>query len=337
MLRSAAGPAWTLDDAVSNTLFGQCDSVLSPSGPINHTYYDVNAGLAVEFRQLTVLSWLRNGPRDGVRRMCSMQDLGGGRMAVGAGGCVGARRNCELLVSMASSHSERCGELGITDAGALVQAAGVGMVIEVWRNSPVEDMHGGERGPSDAAMFAESTALQQEAVRALTADRVEFGLIGFEKLLLDRSREWAGTGGKTVKQLGHGFLGHYDRHVKDRTNALLSLLDHTCVDEPLVVYLVGRAYAFGRDHKGMPGWRVIVERIGVLLQDPNHPAWWDAERGEQALAEMPPHAPTGDELARVLLTDPWALPVDVLEWLSNYFLYCAGPPYGRSRWKESEH
>ena len=104
--------------------------------------------------------------------------------------------------------------------------------IEVWRNSPVEDVHAGRRGPSDAVMFAESTALHQEAVRALTADRVEYGLIDFEKHLLDRSQEWAGTGGKTLRELGHGFLGHYDKHVKGCTNALLSLLKHTCVENP---------------------------------------------------------------------------------------------------------
>lgn len=108
----------------------------------------------------------------------------------------------QRLVLLESLHSKRCGELGIAGDEALVQAAGVGMVIEVWRNSPVEAMHGGRRGPNDAAMFAESTALHREAVQALNADRVEFGLIRSEKLLLDRSREWAGAGGKPVKEFG---------------------------------------------------------------------------------------------------------------------------------------
>jgi hypothetical protein len=39
----------------------------------------------------------------------------------------------------------------------------VGLVIDVWRHGPVEDMHCGKRGPDDAAMFAESTSLHEQA------------------------------------------------------------------------------------------------------------------------------------------------------------------------------
>jgi len=42
---------------------------------------------------------------------------------------------------------------------------------------------------------------------------------------------------------------------------------------------VNRALTFGTDHKGMPGWPVIVERIGILLADPAHPAWRNYDRG----------------------------------------------------------
>jgi len=104
-----------------------------------------------------------------------------------------------------------------------VNAMAVGLVIEVWRNGPVEEMHASGRGPRDAAMFAEFTALHNEAVKALTAEDRNFGLIDFERQLLDRSRPWAGTGGRTVKDLGYGFLGHYARHVKDRTNVVLAI------------------------------------------------------------------------------------------------------------------
>jgi hypothetical protein len=53
----------------------------------------------------------------------------------------------------------------------------VGLVIDVWRNSPVEDMHCGKRGPDDAAMFAESTSLHEQAVTALTAANRPVGLL----------------------------------------------------------------------------------------------------------------------------------------------------------------
>ncbi|WP_326550243.1 hypothetical protein [Micromonospora sp. NBC_01813] len=101
--------------------------------------------------------------------------------------CVRASRNCELLIGLGELHAERCAQATITGPDAVVNAAGVGLVIEVWRNGPVEDMHAGRRGPSDAAMFAESTALHGEAVKALTAVNRAPGLIDFEEHLLDRT------------------------------------------------------------------------------------------------------------------------------------------------------
>jgi hypothetical protein len=117
----------------------------------------------------------------------------------------------------------------------------VGLVIDMWRNGPVEDMHAGQRGPSDAAMFAESTELHDKAVRALTAENRAFGLIDFEKHLLDRARPWAGTGGRTRAELGRGHLGAYQRHVKDRINLLIGIDAHTCVDDALELFLLPTA------------------------------------------------------------------------------------------------
>jgi hypothetical protein len=255
--------------------------------------------------------------------------------AAGAG-CRGAAANCELLISLAEGHAKLCEDAGIVGAGAIVQAMAVGLVIEVWRNGPVEAMHSSRRGPSDAAMFAESTALHGVAVEAVTADNRNFGLLDIERHLLDRVRPWAGTGGRNLKDLGYGFLGQYERHVKDRTDALMSLGDHTCVSDALQVYLVRRAMLYGRNHMGMPGWQVIVDRIGVLLTHPDHPAWGDAGRGPEALAGMPQRTPPVDQLTATLLANPASLSVDVLEWLSDHLLYCAAPPYRTRAWETAE-
>jgi hypothetical protein len=147
----------------------------------------------------------------------------------------------------------------------------VGLVIDVWRNGPVEDMHCAKRGPSDAGVFAESTSLHDQAAKALAAEDRPIGLLEFEDHLLDRGRPWAGTGGKTLKDLGYGFLGQYRRHVKDHVNTLLDLSQHTCVADPLEPLLIATALTYGRNHKGMPKWPVIVERIGILLANPAHP------------------------------------------------------------------
>jgi hypothetical protein len=251
--------------------------------------------------------------------------------------CDRAPTNCELLTSLDHHHAQRCEEAGISGSEAIVSAMAVGLVLEAWRNGPVEDMHSSRRGPDDAAVFAESTSLHDKAIEALTAASLPFGLLAFEDHLLDRDRPWAGTGGRTLKDLGHGFLGSYARHVKDRTNALISLGKHTCVSDPLEPYLVNRALVFGRDHKGMPGWYAVVDRIGVLLADPGHPAWSRDGGGSKALAEMPPQAPSIDQLGVTLLSSPSVLPLPVLEWLSDHFLYCAAPPYSSLSWRRKSH
>src|SRR5205814_4016509 len=111
-------------------------------------------------------------------------------------------RNCEMLLRRDADHADVCEQEGINDDQSVVSAMAVGLVIEVWRNGPVEDMHSSRRGPSDAAMFAESTALHDEAVKALTASDRGFGLLDFEDHLLDRERPWAGTNGRTLTDLG---------------------------------------------------------------------------------------------------------------------------------------
>jgi hypothetical protein len=247
--------------------------------------------------------------------------------------CPGDPHNCEVLLSSQEAYRERYGKADISGHEAVVSAMAVGLVIDVWRNGPVEDMHCGKRGPSDAAMFAESTALHDQAVTALTAGNRPIGLLEFEDHLLDRERPWAGTGGKTLKDLGYGFLGQYRRHVKDHINRLLDLGHHTCIADPLEPLLITTALQYGRHHKGMPRWPVIVERIGILLADPAHAEWGEDGEGARALAEMPQETPSPEGLAVALLSAPSSLPVTVLEWLSHHLLYCAAPPYSL-RWDE---
>ncbi len=245
--------------------------------------------------------------------------------------CPGDRHNCGLLLRSWESDRERRAKAGISGPEAVLSAMDVGLVIDVWRNGPVEDMHCARRGPGDAAMFAESTSLHDQAVKALSAGDRPTGLLEFEDHLLDRGRPWAGTGGKTLNDLGYGFLGQYHRHVKDHINTLLDLSGHTCVADPHEPFLITTALKYGRHHKGMPKWPVIVERIRILLADPAHPAWGKDGTGAQALAETPRETPEG--LTASLLTAPSSLPLTVLEWLSHHLLCCAAPPYSL-RWDE---
>ncbi|HXL16877.1 MAG TPA: hypothetical protein VN961_05075 [Streptosporangiaceae bacterium] len=121
--------------------------------------------------------------------------------------------------------------------------------------------------------------------------------------------------------------------MKDHINRLLDLSHHTCIADPLKPLLITTALLYGRHHKGMPRWPVIVERIGILLADPARAEWGQDGQGVRALAEMPPETPSPGGLAAALLSAPSSLPVTVLEWLSHHLLYCAAPPYSL-RWDE---
>ncbi|MFE9244970.1 hypothetical protein [Nocardiopsis sp. NPDC006938] len=239
-----------------------------------------------------------------------------------------------MLRSLDAHHIALCEENGILDGEAHAKAKAVGLVIEVWRNGPVENIHASRRGPSDAAMFAESTTLHARALDVTRAEDGATALLDFERLLLERSRVWAGTDGKTLRDLGYGHLGAYDQHLKGRVDTLLALRDHTCVNDPWDVHLVRHAITYGRDHLGMPNWPKIVERIRVLFENPDHPAWHGGERGAQAVSEMPKSTPPPEELTASLMTRPSLLPVEVLEWLSDHFLFCAGPPYSFRGWED---
>jgi hypothetical protein len=157
--------------------------------------------------------------------------------------------------------------------------------------------------------------------------------------LISRSISWTASGRGQAAAAGHSGIWATDTsdvmrgtHGTGQTRCSACAI-HTCVPDPLQVYLVNKALVSGKEHKGMPAWPAIVERIGILLADPEHPAWYQDGRGAQALSEIPRQALPIERLTSSLLTEPSTLPVEVLEWLSRHFLYCAGPPFG-SPWPD---
>ena len=99
--------------------------------------------------------------------------------------CARAPENCALLGQLDPHSAARARQVGVAAAEAVIEAMAVGVVVVVWRNSPVEDMHAGRRGPDDAAMFATSTELQVEAAKALRQSNQAWGLLDFEDYVLD--------------------------------------------------------------------------------------------------------------------------------------------------------
>jgi hypothetical protein len=135
-------------------------------------------------------------------------------------------------------------------------------------------------------------------------------------------RAGAGTGGKTLNDLGYSFLGQYRRHVKDHVNTLLDLSGHTCDADPLEPFLITTALRYGRHHKGMPKWPVIVERIGIHSAGRSSASRLGKDgTGAQALAEMPRETPTPQGLTAALLSAPSSCPSQ--SWSGSVIICCA--------------
>jgi hypothetical protein len=251
--------------------------------------------------------------------------------AAGSGPGEGDGRRADLAAFVESQWPEWEREGIGPDEGTIVSAAAVGLVELVWRNSPLEDMHAGGglrgRGPVDGEMFAESVALHRAAKAALPT---EFGLLEFEEHVLDRRRPWA-AGGRTLQEMGYGSLGAFTKHVRGRTNALLSIRDDGY--RLLLGYLIMVTRLYGRDHYGMPRWPAIAGCVRELLLTPGHPAWL-AQARDTVLAVAPPGTPLPDPLHRALLDGPDMLPLPVLDWLTGRVMYPARSlTWGRERGK----
>jgi hypothetical protein len=219
--------------------------------------------------------------------------------------------NAEIIRSLSTRWSEweECG-IG-PDGESINEAAALGMVIEVWRNSPLENMHSGKRGPSDGEMFAESVALQRLAREVLESSE-RYGILRFGHHILDRDRLWAG-GERTLQEMGFGYLGEFHKHVMNRSHALIDL-DEMYGREALLTYLVHKADVFGWRLKGMPLWPRTVSIACDMIADTGHPVWYG--QGMEDMASAPRELiPLMEEIKSVLLRAPDELPLAVLEWL----------------------
>ncbi|MGR6913945.1 hypothetical protein ACU635_06790 [[Actinomadura] parvosata] len=236
---------------------------------------------------------------------------------------MGVRSGSPTLASLVSMLSEKWLDWerqGIgPDQESIISAAAVGLVNEVWRDSPLESMHAGGgmrgKGPKDPEIFAESTALHTRAVQTLqSTDR--FALLSFEDHVLDRHRPWAG-GGRTLQEMGHGYLGAFTKHVKGRTNLLMTL-NQDFGSAALHSYLIAKALFTGKHHKGMPSWPAIVSTVCDMIHDGDHEAWRDAEDYRQTMDSRPHGLQARADLRRVLVESPETLPLPVLEWLCTW-------------------
>ncbi|MFJ9127810.1 hypothetical protein ACIRJS_27290 [Streptomyces sp. NPDC102340] len=208
-------------------------------------------------------------------------------------------------------------------AGNLANAAAVGITQLVWRNGPVEDAHAGARGRRnhlhDGVMFARNTWIYHQALQAVTIP-APYALLNFEDLLLDRHLVWPGTS-RTLRQFGYGVLGEIDKHTKRMINILMGF-QRRFTNEEFLTLAALHALQGAEDHFGMPAWepraqaavtrlrgqdQAFIERLKTRY-DLDFDVWLD---------KAPPVVRTDlPEVERALLTAPYELGADTLNWFA---------------------
>ena len=220
--------------------------------------------------------------------------------------------------------------------GSVVDLAAVGIVLHVWRNSPVEDWHAGSSPLHDGDMLrinAHTTWKVRQILRRWVADT---GLDGdgptdqletVEHELVDelfpRLFEWMVNParrlptGQTLAELAmanHGELAEFEDHADREVGAYCAVTEQ---DGAVVCFW--RAAAAGgvacRHWWGTPTWPQLVERFLHVLQKPDHEHWGSGGELRTRLGPEPPQVADRAVLDRTLRERPWHLDTPAADWV----------------------
>ncbi|MEU8545168.1 hypothetical protein AB0C52_35085 [Streptomyces sp. NPDC048717] len=208
--------------------------------------------------------------------------------------------------------------LGIdtNDVDTILNAAAVGLVVDAWRNGPLDAIHASSGGPSDGEIFAQSVDLYRRAREALLAARDDGPrmLSLFAAIASDVRLSWAG--GSPFRLCGvpaanaedvAQFVEQVDNQVwftgeVMRARGWRAALMHRAVSAAL----------YGHHHFGMPSWPSIVAAAMPQL------ALLDRTDAPQILGDLV-------SVEKALLEAPDQLGAEALEWLSHRMLLVSVP------------
>lgn len=167
-------------------------------------------------------------------------------------------------------------EMGVFEAeDGLRWAAAHGIVVSVWRNSPVEDAHASRptsrrKALHDGTMFARNTWLTRQAFDALGSES-RFRFYDLEDLILDRDLVWPGCEG-TLTDFGWGFLGDIKKHVRHHIG-MLAHFERRLPPEDFLLFAGAPRIGTHVDHYGMPRWPACVEAAMSRLHGEDEEFW----------------------------------------------------------------
>ncbi|MFJ4712148.1 hypothetical protein [Streptomyces sp. NPDC088785] len=205
--------------------------------------------------------------------------------------------------------------LGITadDTDALVDAAAVGLVVDAWREGPLDEIREATGGPSDGEVFAQSVDLYRRARAALTAarDGGPESLLTFVRVASDADLPWAGGSRFALRMAPQEWVAGLARQVDDRTWFTGEVMREQGWHAALLHRAASAAFK-ALHHFGMPGWPGAVgtamERIAAR----------DRSGAPASLTDL-------DAVEAALLEAPDRLGVDALDWVCRQALFGGAP------------
>ncbi|MFC5932090.1 hypothetical protein [Cryobacterium melibiosiphilum] len=236
--------------------------------------------------------------------------------------------------NLADVRGELRDRLGIdpTSPRQILRLADLGVVLQTWRNGPVESLHAGSGPLSDGDMLRINSYTTwrvrgitdrwwREVLRQSGAGAAE-GAIHDEdfEILVMRWYRWFVNpsrvlpGGATLRDMAGADLLELQAHVDSTLSALLKLAKRQGADTAVLFLAVQGAFQ-ATQWWGHPQWTRLVDRFVVALDDPTDAHWSSIPSWRDRLPPEPVEVVDRLYLRKRLRTAPWMLRADTAEWL----------------------
>jgi len=213
------------------------------------------------------------------------------------------------------------------DRMGMARLAAIGLTVQAWRNTSLEDLHAGDHitgGFPDSDMMRFNIATFRVVSEQVGPDRCEWNAL--EAILTDPGRVL--PGGVTVGALAGS---EFEQLASDvRTALSISRLIEQRRGFPFLLMLLAlQAGTSNKEWYGSPWWPDIVSVFIELLDDPASSAWkYDEHHGP-----VPSAASDRAALAEVLLEKPESLDDEAICWCLKHGLSRSATFAGFARWR----
>ncbi|MFD0043170.1 hypothetical protein ACFVIZ_36625 [Streptomyces anulatus] len=191
------------------------------------------------------------------------------------------------------------------DADVLLSAAAVGLVVDTWREGPLDAIHAAADGPGDGEIFAQSVDLYRRARCALTAAQEDGpeALLAFVAVASDVDLPWAGGSSFALRTVSES-VAEFVQQVDDRVWFTAKVMREQSWRAALLHRALS-ATVKASAHFGMPRWPTTVASVLERLAE------LDRSTAPEALADLA-------SVETALLEAPDRLGVDALDWISRH-------------------